>query len=106
VSMLCPLLIDPAHPVITDRFKLMSEQPAALPGIKRKASKSERLVDSTTAPKKAAKRPHSEAMTHEAEQLVDTTTAPKKAAKKPTSDAANGQEPKKKPQRVVTLQKS
>ncbi|CAK9108118.1 unnamed protein product [Durusdinium trenchii] len=29
VSMLCPLLIDPAHPVITDRFKLMQEQPVA-----------------------------------------------------------------------------
>ena len=28
-SMLCPLLIDPAHPVITDRFKLMQEQPVA-----------------------------------------------------------------------------
>mmetsp|Transcript_8267 Transcript_8267/g.10271 ORF Transcript_8267/g.10271 Transcript_8267/m.10271 type:complete len:479 (-) Transcript_8267:11-1447(-) len=33
VSMLCPLLIDPAHPVITDRFKLMAEQPVAFAGL-------------------------------------------------------------------------
>lgn len=30
-SMLCPLLIDPLHPVITGRFQLMAEQPSALP---------------------------------------------------------------------------
>lgn len=34
-SMLCPLLLDPAHAVITDRHKLMTEQPVALPGLKR-----------------------------------------------------------------------
>merc|ERR1719428_2200455 len=34
-SMLCPLLLDPAHAVITDRHKLMVEQPVALPGLKR-----------------------------------------------------------------------
>ncbi|CAJ1368763.1 unnamed protein product [Effrenium voratum] len=33
-SMLCPLLIDPQHPVITDRFKLMAVQPSAFPGAK------------------------------------------------------------------------
>mmetsp|Transcript_14255 Transcript_14255/g.33651 ORF Transcript_14255/g.33651 Transcript_14255/m.33651 type:complete len:475 (-) Transcript_14255:68-1492(-) len=32
-SMLCPLLLDPAHPVITDRYRLMTEQPVALPGL-------------------------------------------------------------------------
>ena len=32
--MLCPLLIDPQHPVITDRFKLMAVQPSAFPGAK------------------------------------------------------------------------
>merc|ERR1712224_164962 len=34
-SMLCPLLLDPAHAVITDRHKLMVEQPVAFPGLKR-----------------------------------------------------------------------
>jgi len=29
-SLICPLLLDPAHAVITSRFALMSEQPAAL----------------------------------------------------------------------------
>eukprot|EP00438_Fugacium_kawagutii_P031625 Skav216549 [mRNA] locus=scaffold1776:286596:287948:- [translate_table: standard] len=38
VSMLCPLLIDPAHPVITDRFKLMAEQPVAFAGLPKSAS--------------------------------------------------------------------
>lgn len=38
VSMLCPLLIDPAHPVITDRFRLMNEQPMALPGLGRSSA--------------------------------------------------------------------
>lgn len=36
--MLCPLLIDPAHPVITDRFKLMAEQPVAFAGLPKSAS--------------------------------------------------------------------
>lgn len=35
VSMLCPLLLDPLHPVITDRYRLMNEQPVALPGLPR-----------------------------------------------------------------------
>merc|ERR1712232_675069 len=34
-SMLCPLLLDPLHPVITGRYKLMLEQPVALPGLPR-----------------------------------------------------------------------
>jgi len=33
-SLLCPLLIDPAHPVITSRYNLMAEQPIALPGLR------------------------------------------------------------------------
>lgn len=41
VSMLCPLLIDPAHPVITDRFKLMVEQPVAFAGLPKSTSKVE-----------------------------------------------------------------
>jgi len=107
VSMLCPLLIDPAHPVITDRFKLMSEQPAALPGMKRKVSQAEILVETTTAPKKAAKPTTSPAMDEEAEKLVESTTAPKKAAK-PNVEASNGRakETRKKRQRSVTLQNS
>lgn len=32
-SLLCPLLLTPAHPVITDRHRLMAEQPVALPGL-------------------------------------------------------------------------
>jgi len=38
-SMICPLLLDPLHPVITDRYKLMSEQPVALPGLPRAADR-------------------------------------------------------------------
>jgi len=41
VSMLCPLLLDPAHPVITDRHQLMSEQPVALPGLPRAADRAD-----------------------------------------------------------------
>ncbi|CAK0828557.1 unnamed protein product [Prorocentrum cordatum] len=37
-SLLCPMLLDPAHPVIADRYRLMSEQPAALPGVPRSGS--------------------------------------------------------------------
>lgn len=37
-SLLCPLLLDPTHPVIAGRHKLMAEQPAALPGLVRQAS--------------------------------------------------------------------
>lgn len=33
-SLLCPLLLDPAHAVITTRHNLMVEQPVALPGLK------------------------------------------------------------------------
>merc|ERR1711957_615410 len=40
-SMLCPLLLDPIHPVITDRYKLMVEQPVALPGLPRAAGQQE-----------------------------------------------------------------
>jgi len=32
-SMLCPLLLDSLHPVITTRHRLMAEQPVALPGL-------------------------------------------------------------------------
>jgi len=39
VSMLCPLLLDPAHPVIADRYRLMAEQPVALPGLPRTADR-------------------------------------------------------------------
>ena len=42
VSMLCPLLIDPAHPVITDRFKLMAEQPVAFAGLAKSKSELEK----------------------------------------------------------------
>eukprot|EP00927_Polykrikos_kofoidii_P045647 TRINITY_DN39679_c0_g2_i1.p1 TRINITY_DN39679_c0_g2~~TRINITY_DN39679_c0_g2_i1.p1 ORF type:complete len:493 (-),score=97.32 TRINITY_DN39679_c0_g2_i1:78-1556(-) len=35
VSLLCPLLLDPAHAVITQRYALMAEQPVALVGLKR-----------------------------------------------------------------------
>lgn len=38
-SMLCPLLLDPAHPVIADRYALMAEQPLALPGLPRAAER-------------------------------------------------------------------
>jgi len=37
-SLLCPLLLDPAHPVIASRHGLLAEQPMALPGQKRRAS--------------------------------------------------------------------
>jgi DNA polymerase sigma len=37
VSMICPLLLDPAHPVIVDRHVLLREQPLALPGLPRAA---------------------------------------------------------------------
>jgi len=49
VSMLCPLLIDPAHPVITDRFRLMNEQPVALPGLGRSSSLPEKEAAATAA---------------------------------------------------------
>ncbi|CAE8715243.1 unnamed protein product, partial [Polarella glacialis] len=50
VSMLCPLLLDPAHPVITDRYKLMSEQPVAMPGMKRASEQEEPPQESATVP--------------------------------------------------------
>mmetsp|Transcript_54955 Transcript_54955/g.102937 ORF Transcript_54955/g.102937 Transcript_54955/m.102937 type:complete len:493 (-) Transcript_54955:16-1494(-) len=81
VSMLCPLLIDPAHPVITDRFKLMAEQPVALPGLPRKGSKD-------------AKADHDAAA---------ATPKKTKAAKRPNPEPVNGQETQQKRQRVVTL---
>ncbi|CAE7375508.1 Tent4a [Symbiodinium natans] len=106
VSMLCPLLIDPAHPVITDRFKLMSEQPAALPGLKRKASQAESL-ESSAAPKKAMKRASSESLGAQAECPEDSVAAPKKAAKRATGDASKGRaDTPKRRQRAVILQDS
>eukprot|EP00931_Biecheleriopsis_adriatica_P006369 TRINITY_DN107781_c0_g1_i1.p1 TRINITY_DN107781_c0_g1~~TRINITY_DN107781_c0_g1_i1.p1 ORF type:complete len:480 (-),score=110.99 TRINITY_DN107781_c0_g1_i1:49-1488(-) len=49
VSMICPLLLDPAHPVITDRFSLMSEQPVALAGLPRAAAQGETQEDQPAA---------------------------------------------------------
>merc|ERR1711916_228594 len=37
-SMLCPFLLDPKHPVITDRHKILIEQPVALRGLPRASS--------------------------------------------------------------------
>merc|ERR1711907_585677 len=44
-SMLCPLLLDPTHPVITDRHKLMTEQPVALLGMRRASENLESAVE-------------------------------------------------------------
>eukprot|EP00929_Paragymnodinium_shiwhaense_P013593 TRINITY_DN121449_c0_g1_i1.p1 TRINITY_DN121449_c0_g1~~TRINITY_DN121449_c0_g1_i1.p1 ORF type:complete len:489 (-),score=133.98 TRINITY_DN121449_c0_g1_i1:73-1539(-) len=41
VSMITPLLLDPAHPVIADRHRLMSEQPVAMVGLPRACEKAE-----------------------------------------------------------------
>uniref|UniRef100_A0A7S4RVS5 Polymerase nucleotidyl transferase domain-containing protein n=1 Tax=Alexandrium monilatum TaxID=311494 RepID=A0A7S4RVS5_9DINO len=40
-SLLCPLLLDPLHPVITTRHQLLAEQPVALPGLPRAGSGAE-----------------------------------------------------------------
>jgi len=37
-SLLCPLLLDPAHPVIASRLQLVAAQPVALPGLARSSS--------------------------------------------------------------------
>lgn len=34
-SLLCPILLDPKHPVIAGRHSLMTEQPTVLPGLRR-----------------------------------------------------------------------
>lgn len=51
-SMLCPLLLDPAHPVITSRHTLLAEQPMALQGLKRGAAE-EPAAEEQAAPKRA-----------------------------------------------------
>jgi len=38
-SLLCPLLLDPAHGVITSRYELMAQQPAALASLRRSNDK-------------------------------------------------------------------
>lgn len=52
VSLLCPLLLDPLHPVITDRHKLMTEQPVALPGTKRVIEDAEAVPEDGSAAKR------------------------------------------------------
>lgn len=49
-SLLCPLLLDPAHPVITDRHRLMAEQPVALPGLRRASDEPDTLTEDFSAP--------------------------------------------------------
>lgn len=44
-SMLCPFLLDPKHPVITDRHKLLIEQPVALRGLPRARERAARVAD-------------------------------------------------------------
>lgn len=59
VSMLCPLLLDPIHPVITSRYKLLAEQPVAMPGLPRAGSQTDieaSQPEETAAPKKKRKR--------------------------------------------------
>mmetsp|Transcript_42415 Transcript_42415/g.66149 ORF Transcript_42415/g.66149 Transcript_42415/m.66149 type:complete len:108 (-) Transcript_42415:21-344(-) len=51
-SLLCPLLLDPMHPVITDRHKLMAEQPVALLSMKRAAENMEDVVEDNPAVKR------------------------------------------------------
>lgn len=51
-SLLCPLLLDPSHPVITHRNQLLAEQPVALAGL---PSAKKRASGETGAP--ATKRP-------------------------------------------------
>eukprot|EP00929_Paragymnodinium_shiwhaense_P014251 TRINITY_DN12213_c4_g1_i1.p1 TRINITY_DN12213_c4_g1~~TRINITY_DN12213_c4_g1_i1.p1 ORF type:complete len:473 (+),score=101.80 TRINITY_DN12213_c4_g1_i1:85-1503(+) len=52
VSMMTPLLLDPAHPVIADRHRLMSEQPVALAGLKKASEKAEEEAEAKPAAKK------------------------------------------------------
>lgn len=40
-SLLCPMLLDPKHPVIAGRHSLMAAQPVALPGMQRSSSQLE-----------------------------------------------------------------
>jgi len=61
-SLLCPLLIDQKHPVITGRYKLMAEQPVALPGLPKASdlladvSEVEEETEQAAAPRKAKRR--------------------------------------------------
>lgn len=52
-SMLCPLLLDPVHPVITDRYKLMAEQPVALMGAARAGEREEAAAEEEPKAKRA-----------------------------------------------------
>jgi len=54
-SLLCPLLLDPAHGVITERFNLMAQQPAALASQRLRSSEAAREAADGEEP--AAKRP-------------------------------------------------
>eukprot|EP00927_Polykrikos_kofoidii_P027623 TRINITY_DN24235_c0_g1_i1.p1 TRINITY_DN24235_c0_g1~~TRINITY_DN24235_c0_g1_i1.p1 ORF type:complete len:482 (+),score=67.63 TRINITY_DN24235_c0_g1_i1:116-1561(+) len=59
ISMICPLLLDPTHPVITERHNLMFEQPVALPGLPR--AREESFAEDVGPPRKKSRRVSSQA---------------------------------------------
>lgn len=90
VSMLCPLLIDPAHPVITDRFKLMAEQPVAFAGLPK--SKSQETE------KKQKRLPNENGQAHDSHN--DTKPPVKKRKIQPTQPLTQPTQPVQPIQRI------